>query len=144
MTENEIDVQMADPKDFAEFLQGLELQTLRVRQLKIDAQREFSHGDVKNIQHREQYAFEIAEEGHLRIDARHEIRLIGARKKVLGSITAVFGWYYQSEVVMTDELFEVFAPMVRFQTWPHLRELAQNIATRANWPRLTLPLLVAP
>jgi hypothetical protein len=144
MSENEIDVQMADPEDFAEFLQGLELQTLRVRQLKIDAHREFSHGDIKNIQHREQYAFEIAEEGHLRIDARHEIRLIGARKKVLGSITAVFGWYYQSDVEMTDELFEVFAPMVRFQTWPHLRELAQNIATRANWPRLTLPLLVAP
>jgi hypothetical protein len=144
MTQQKDDVQAADPKEFGDFLQGLGLQTLRVRNLKVDADREFSHGDVLNIQHREKYAFETTEEGLLRIDTHHEIRLIGARKKILGSIKVVFSWYYRTETEMTDNLFAVFAPMVRFQTWPHLRELAQNIATRANWPRLTLPLLVTP
>lgn len=142
MSPQEPDKQIVDQKEFASFLQGLHLQTVRVRHLKVDAQHEFSHGDMKNIQHREEYAFEVAEEGHVRIDARHEVRLIGTRKKKLGSITVVFGWYYQSEKEITDEIFEIFAPMVRFQTWPHLREIVQNTATRANWPRLTVPLLV--
>lgn len=138
------DKPMVDQQEFTGFLQGLHLQTLRVRHLTVDAQREFSHGDMKNVQHREEYTFEVAEEGRLRIDARHEVRLIGARNKKLGSITVVFGWYYQSEIEITEEIFEIFTPMVRFQTWPHLREIVQNTATRANWPRLTLPLLVAP
>jgi len=131
------------PEDFKNFLQGLELQTMRVRSLKVDAKREFSHSDMKNIRHSENYSFVSSEDGQLRIDTRHEIRLIGARRKKLGSISVVFGWYYQSKKEITDEIFEIFAPMVRFQAWPHLREIVANTATRANWPRVTIPLLIA-
>lgn len=143
MSPQKTDKPKVDQKEFTSFLQGLHLQTLRIRHLTVDAQREFPHGDMKNVQHREEYSFEVAEEGHLRIDARHEVRLIGARKKKLGLITVVFGWYYRSEKEITEEIFKIFTPMVRFQTWPHLREIIQNTAARANWPRLTMPLLVA-
>ena len=136
--------QPVDPKEFASFLQGLQLQTLRVRHLKVDAERDFSHGDMKNVRHREEYGFAMTNEGQARIDARHEVQLTGPRGKKLGSMAATFSWYYHSETVLTEEIFEIFAPMVRFQTWPHLREIVQSVSTRANWPRLTLPLLVAP
>jgi hypothetical protein len=138
------DKQPVDQKEFLDFLQGLRLQTLRVRHLKVDAEREFAHSDIKKVRHREAYAYELSENGQLRIDTRFEVQLVGPRRKKLGSITVVFGWYYHSEQEVTEEIFKVFAPMVRFQSWPHLREIIQSTAARANWPRLTIPLMVAP
>ena len=135
--------QTVDQKEFASFLQNLRLQSLRVRELKVDAKREFAHNEMKKVRHHEEYSFELAENGLLRIDARHDVHVVGPRRKRLGSITVVFGWYYHTEQEITEEMFEIFAPMVRFQTWPHLRELIQSTALRANWPRLTIPLLVA-
>lgn len=131
-----------DQKAFLEFLQGLHLKTLRLRRLKVDADRDFAHGDMKNVRHRERYGYELADGGLLRVDAEHEVRLVGARGKTLGLVAATFSWYYTSDRTVDDKVFEVFAPMVRFQTWPHLRELVQTVAQRANWPRVTLPLLV--
>jgi hypothetical protein len=109
-----------------------------------DAERDFAHSDMKNIQHREEFRHALGEGGQLRVDSRHEIRLVGARRKKLGAISVTFGVYYQSEAEMTDAIFEIFAPMVRFQVWPHLREIVANTANRANWPRVIIPLLVVP
>ena len=132
-----------DPKAFLDFLQGLRLQTLRLRRLNVDAEGEFAHADMRNLDHHESHGFEAAEGGLLRVDIRHVVRLIGPRKKTLGSIAATFSWYYVSEKPADEQILREFLPMVRFQTWPHLRELVQSVAQRANWPRLTLPLLVA-
>jgi len=130
-------------KEFLAFLEGLKLQTLRLRSLKVDAARDFAHSEMQHVQHGEQYAYEVADDGLLRVDAEFEVRLVGARKKKLGQMSLTFSWYYHSEEPISDKVFEIFAPMVRFQTWPHLREVMQSVAARCNWPRLTLPLLVA-
>ncbi len=143
MSTQESKKQVVSQEEFTNFLKGLQLQTLRMRSLRVDAEREFAHNEMKNVQHSEEYAFDYAEEGHLRVDARYKLRLVGPRRKKLGSISVVFGWYYQSEQNINEAIFEIFAPTVRFQTWPHLREVILNTAARANWPRLTIPLLIA-
>ncbi len=97
---------------------------------------------MKSLRHRERCGYALAEDGLPRVDVEHEVRLIGARGKTLGVVAATFSWYYTSDKAVDDTFCEVFAPMVRFQTWPHLREPVQSVAQRANWPRVTLPLLV--
>ena len=144
MTTPSSENQVIDPKVFSAFLEGLELRTLRVTSLKVDANKDFSHSDVKNIQHGEEYEFATADGGQLRIDARHKIKLVGPRRKKLGAIDVTISMYYHSAQDVTEEIFQVFGPMARFQVWPHLRELVTDIATRANWPRITIPLLKSP
>lgn len=133
-----------DPKELLDFLRGLRMQALRLRRLEVHAERDFAHTEMRNLDHRETHGYEAAEGGLLRIDIRHVVRLVGRRKKTLGSVAATFSWYYLSEKPADDQILREFLPMVRFQTWPHLRELVQSVAQRANWPRLTLPLLIAP
>lgn len=130
-------------EEFAAFLRGLSLQSLRVSELRVDAKRDFAHGEMQQLQHHESFKYELVEEELLRIDAHHTLSLLGARKKKLGAVIVTFSWYYLTKRAPTEGIFKVFAPMVKFQTWPHLREVLQSVAARANWPRITLPLLVA-
>lgn len=143
MNETPTEEPAVDQKDFAHFLQGLNLETMRVRELKVDAKQEFAHNQLKTVRHHEEYSYEYSEDGPLRIDASFQVQIIGPKKKKLGAISVMFSWYYTSEQPITDDIFKIFGPMVRFQTWPHLREVIQSTATRVNWPRLTIPLLVA-
>lgn len=144
MKDNPRDTQLAtvDPKTFLAFLNGLELKTLRLRRLTLDAAADFAHADVKNLHNRQKLSYEVAEDGRLRIDLEHTLRLAGPRRRTLGSLVATFSWYYVSKEPAEEPMVREFLAMVRFQTWPYVRELLQATALRANWPRLTLPLLI--
>jgi hypothetical protein len=144
MNTNQQETNAVSQEEFSEFLAGLKLGSQRIRRLRVNSQHEFDHKDVKDIRHQDNYGYATAEGGHVRIDAKHTVKLIGPRRKILGSMEVQLSWYYKSEQEITDEVFEVFVPAVRFQTWPYLRELVSDVAARANWPRVMIPLLISP
>jgi len=106
----------------------------------VDAEQDFQHSEVTGINQSEKFRFGVGDDG-FRADISYIVKLSNGKDEDLGSLEAVFGCYYRSEIQITDEVFQALWGTLRFQTWAYFRELMSNVSMRANWPRITVPLL---
>ncbi|MCD4747823.1 MAG: hypothetical protein K8R59_00495 [Thermoanaerobaculales bacterium] len=126
---------------FNHFLGGVGLELIRVVRVDHHADLEFGHDALQHMNLNYKPSFNNTEDGFT-AEASYTVKLIGARRKVLGRTTVVFRAYFNSPEPMTDGIFEIFGNgPLKLQTWPYLRELFQNLTWRSNWPPGALPIM---
>jgi hypothetical protein len=72
-------------------------------------------------------------------EARLSLSFLKENEEV-GNVTCAYCLHYDSNVRLTDELFDEFSKFnVPVNAWPFLRELVMNTTQRFGWPGFILP-----
>jgi hypothetical protein len=139
------DVKPVTPEVYNAFLQGLELDNIRLVSVKAEAKVERPKPAQTNVEIRYEPTWRNREGGFEAL-AHYKVRFVDEKtRKVQGSIEATFSLLFHSPEPMQDELFVVFGDLnLKINSWPFMRELVQSTMHRLNWPRFPLPLLKPP
>jgi hypothetical protein len=135
----------ATPEVYNAFLQGLELDNIRLVSLKAESKVEQPKPAQTNVDIRYKPTWRNREGGFEAL-ARYKVRFIDRKaREVQGSIEATFSLRFHSSEPMREELFVVFGDLnLKINSWPFMRELVQSTMHRLDWPPFPLPLLKPP
>ena len=131
------------PEQYAEFVRGLQLQSVKLTRGEMRADRDSVELQALKLDISDEASYQPADQG---FEVRHSYTLdFNEReggKACCGAISATFALRFTSERPLDDDTFEIFWHVnLAVNTWPYWREFVQSSLARMGWPTLTVPLL---
>lgn len=129
------------PRSYNKFINGLELLEIKLVYSESKAEEDFSL--PAEVETEDSKDYKQLEEGKFIVTHEYKLKTIEKGKKKAGlQINAIFYLIYQSEIPITDEIFEVFSEIsLPLHTWPYFRQFVQEMTSKMGIPPLTLGLL---
>lgn len=128
------------PKDYAAFIEGIELKDVRLLSLRADIKDNCAGPASCLIATTAKASYEVQESG---FTASHSYIVTikhPETKSVVARLAAVFAVSFVSKVPIDDNIFSVFESRnLPVNTWPYLRELAHNTFARMNLHQVVAP-----
>jgi len=140
---------LPSPEEYQAFLQGLELRHVRLIELRVKTLDDNPKPADSIVSVEGDTEFAPTESG---FEARTIYRVSFSERnsgQELGTIEAIYGFRYESEVKPNDEgaeaYFDIFSDVnMPVNSWPFMRELTYNMMARMGWTPFALPLLKPP
>lgn len=136
--------QSIQKKVYNDFISCLEL-----RRIWLDFQHLINHHgpdkpDGLDIKVTTRFGWVVTEDGFT-AQANYEVRFVGDDDDILLEIAAIYSADFQCEEVPEDRYLEAFAGRnLQVILWPYLRQLVQDLVSRAGWDALVLPTYKVP
>lgn len=129
------------PKSYNKFIDGLDLLEIKLAYSESQAEEDFSL--PAEVETEDSKDYKQLEEGKFIVTHEYKLKTIEKGKKKAGlKINAIYKLIYQSEIPITDEIFEVFSEIsLPLHTWPYFRQFVHEMTSRMGLPPLTLDLL---
>lgn len=140
--------QQPSPEEYGTFVKGLELTRIRMVQSHVDAPYPVSDASAVSIELEKGTEFRLHEEISS-FEALSQFDFIFEEEGVddpVGTISVTYSFLYESDMVGGDvdlePYFDIFADVsLPVNVWPFVREFVHNATSRADWPKLDLPLV---